>query len=379
LTMTWRWLDPARYGGGGYAVSDANEKRRRKCVWTLINCIVVLVLILVGMFLSGALLPTSQLTNLYVITEIITTIGYGDHTQRERGYFTWKVFYAIYILSSLIIIAFLLNRFLQDMVDSRVAVFQKRLVRHRKRRIGLLKNTFLSRHGEDLFRFGVAILVLVALTTFGVLFYGTYERCSCSYGITAVEGCTEYLPNTTQWNFEICEETGGQVKYYTDAFYMSVVTFTTVGFGDYSPKTQLGRALGIVWMILGVAAMAMFLQAFAKAVFHWKSVSPADDPRSEKRRRAFADLDGQGRGTLTRSEFMVYMLVVHNTVNLTDVDMLTDLYSELDPDLTNKLEFETIDRQHYLNRGEDFDEASASCSSSGASVSGSSFSEDVEG
>ena len=39
-----------------------------------------------------------------------------------------------------------------------------------------------------------------------------------------------------------CTETGGVQLSFEDAFYMGVITFSTVGFGDFSPKSELGRS-----------------------------------------------------------------------------------------------------------------------------------------
>ena len=34
----------------------------------------------------------------------------------------------------------------------------------------------------------------------------------------------------------------------------AIITFSTVGFGDFSPSTVLGRCFASLWMILGVLA-----------------------------------------------------------------------------------------------------------------------------
>merc|ERR1740123_1527136 len=44
------------------------------------------------------------------------------------------------------------------------------------------------------------------------------------------------------------------VKSWSDAFYMSSITMTTVGFGDMVPMTNYGTVFCIVWMLVGVAA-----------------------------------------------------------------------------------------------------------------------------
>ena len=50
---------------------------------------------------------------------------------------------------------------------------------------------------------------------------------------------------------------GARVSDVTDAWWMLLVTMTTVGYGDYSPQTTAGRFLTALAMIAGLAAIAM--------------------------------------------------------------------------------------------------------------------------
>mmetsp|Transcript_102199 Transcript_102199/g.202892 ORF Transcript_102199/g.202892 Transcript_102199/m.202892 type:complete len:468 (-) Transcript_102199:245-1648(-) len=50
-------------------------------------------------------------------------------------------------------------------------------------------------------------------------------------------------------------------KGYMEAFYMSVVTLTTVGFGDVTPTTRGGIWFSIPWMLFGVASFANLVAA----------------------------------------------------------------------------------------------------------------------
>lgn len=44
-----------------------------------------------------------------------------------------------------------------------------------------------------------------------------------------------------------------------DSLYFSVVTLTTIGFGDFSPQTDLGKIFTIVYIILGIGIILQFI------------------------------------------------------------------------------------------------------------------------
>lgn len=49
-----------------------------------------------------------------------------------------------------------------------------------------------------------------------------------------------------------------------DSFYFCVVTLATVGYGDFTPKTQLGRLVTSFYIIVGVAILGSFLNTMVK-------------------------------------------------------------------------------------------------------------------
>ncbi|EJD43365.1 voltage-gated potassium channel [Auricularia subglabra TFB-10046 SS5] len=49
------------------------------------------------------------------------------------------------------------------------------------------------------------------------------------------------------------------------ALYFCFITFSTLGYGDYSPKTPAGRAIFVVWALLGVAAMTILISVLSEA------------------------------------------------------------------------------------------------------------------
>jgi len=59
---------------------------------------------------------------------------------------------------------------------------------------------------------------------------------------------------------------GGTIVYHylegwswVDAVYFSVVTLTTVGFGDFSPQTDAGKLFTIFYIILGIGIILSFI------------------------------------------------------------------------------------------------------------------------
>jgi len=46
---------------------------------------------------------------------------------------------------------------------------------------------------------------------------------------------------------------------FLDALYFSVVTLTTIGYGDFAPKTDFGKLFTIVYILLGIGIILGFI------------------------------------------------------------------------------------------------------------------------
>lgn len=51
-----------------------------------------------------------------------------------------------------------------------------------------------------------------------------------------------------------------------DALYFSVVTLTTVGFGDFAPHTDLGKGFTIVFILAGIGIVVAFASQVVNAM-----------------------------------------------------------------------------------------------------------------
>ncbi|MEY4747783.1 MAG: hypothetical protein RLZZ416_832 [Candidatus Parcubacteria bacterium] len=50
---------------------------------------------------------------------------------------------------------------------------------------------------------------------------------------------------------------------YLDSLYFSVTTLTTIGFGDLSPHTEVGKIFTIAYVIVGIGILLGFINAVA--------------------------------------------------------------------------------------------------------------------
>jgi voltage-gated potassium channel Kch len=67
-----------------------------------------------------------------------------------------------------------------------------------------------------------------------------------------------------------------------DAFYFSVTTLTTVGLGDLSPQTAIGKLFTVVYIFAGIGIILGFIDAVAKeSLSHQTGRSDSEDGQED--------------------------------------------------------------------------------------------------
>ncbi|CAE8586417.1 unnamed protein product, partial [Polarella glacialis] len=237
------------------------------------------------------------ITALYLITQLVTTIGYGDIVPMSNGL---RIFLSFYVLAALVILAHYLGSLIGQMQDRLAKLDDLELSRTGLRQVNCLQNQRLKP-----LVFSSVLLFLMIL--FGMVFYGALEPCSCSYGVTQVPFCDES-------SYDSCAATGGNTKDYAQAFYMSVITLTTIGLGDFVPETRAGRWVGIFWMLAGTGICASWVGALTAFIFEHQQAQKvkAAIPDSEALFRA---LDERKGGFLTKAEHHLYTLTMQGLLS----------------------------------------------------------------
>jgi len=331
----------ARISGARLVAEPPGRRRTRRRNW--IHAALVAATVVLGVAVLMWMEKLGFVEALYVTTQIVTTIGYGDITFKEPG---MRLFMAFYVLWMLVLVGFFLNSAIQSVIETH-AEHMKRYLRRVEQ---YAEHARLSKHPslEDQSeaqqniaakvktRYGeinsliYATMVFLLHLAFGTVFFVHLEHCSCSYGATAVTGCT--LENA-------CEV--GLKKSYIDAFYMAVVTLTTVGFGDLTPSTWVGRLVGIPWMLSGIVSTAFFLEAMQNVLLKIEARQRFDDAE-QMSEETFSAIDRDGNGVLTKAEFVNYSLVKHNLVDQETLDFLSGIFDSMVKSNQHGVSFEEV-------------------------------------
>lgn len=222
---------------------------------------------------------------IYFSIVVVTTVGYGDFLPRSDGS---KLFTVFIVHFALVIVAVV--------IDSAVTTFASTLLKRMQGEdfeIGVFQQDAMKRR-ERLNKFRVLVFYL------GVLFVGTVV-----------------FATTMSWD--------GQGNAWVNALYLTVITVTTVGFGDYSPDETDGlKIFGICLMLVGIPACGVAFGTLANDMFGQREkakrlrlirgdltankFAQLVDYKNDLRKENLGGYQNQGEGHISRFEYLCFML-----------------------------------------------------------------------
>mmetsp|Transcript_24064 Transcript_24064/g.55582 ORF Transcript_24064/g.55582 Transcript_24064/m.55582 type:complete len:368 (+) Transcript_24064:41-1144(+) len=341
-----------------------DEEDKRNCLHNVLckprvlATIVAAVVVAVGLLAARFVNNTGAddvVTAAYVATQAITTIGYGDLPVQSEA---TRLGMAFYMLGVIIVAAYAV-RLLTEYTLSRHRVRLRKHARHLYSQTAMDNGTLdytqvemQANKYEERCELASALLLFCLSILFGSVFYRLHEHCTCGYGLEWRQAsldhkmCPEYA-KAGPWAFGItidyatCSEAGGWTKSTVDTIYMSVITVTTVGFGDFSPRSFTGRMIAVPWMFGGVFAAALFLSKFSLVLFGGVDQTEGLELGMYKNtavsKLLFDSMDVDRNSTISRYEFLRFMVVQNELVDERTVLKVDEIFDRLDARKRNSI------------------------------------------
>lgn len=263
-------------------------------------------------------------TAIYVVVQVVTTVGYGDVTVQNGS----KIFMSLYVLTGTVLVANILNGWLERLLENADKGLDRSL-KAAESKLSAGDHHQIIGPKSSRFDFVRALLTYAFFVLSWAIFFAVYEHCSCSFGATEIEGC----------DLGMCEETGGKMVRFGEAVYMAIITYSTVGFGDFSPQSHLGRLVASLWMILGVLSFGNLVAAVSALL---QDVKESYTKKLKVSRKLFDKIDQDKSGSINQHEFLRYVLLREGKVSVELLDQIDRLFRCLDEDANGKLTFEEI-------------------------------------
>lgn len=248
---------------------------------------------------SGLGRPYTFAEIIYLMAQILTTVGYGDYTPVD---FNGRMYTAAYVLFGTLV--------LSSMVGTLTNTIGNQLAKEdTQRQLHNSGETMLTLEFWNFLRSGALWLFFVAG---GTLFW---------------------------WFFEA----------YTldEAFYCSVITLTTIGFGDFTSKTEHGKIFAAFWMLFGVASFANMVGRFSAWFSDLKGIKKLSKNKLSRMfentiiNKCVQEVHG-GEKRMSRGEYILFMVSEMKLCDANLIDQLSANFDKIDKDRSGYLDEKDI-------------------------------------
>eukprot|EP00933_Yihiella_yeosuensis_P050573 TRINITY_DN4837_c0_g3_i1.p1 TRINITY_DN4837_c0_g3~~TRINITY_DN4837_c0_g3_i1.p1 ORF type:complete len:495 (-),score=115.18 TRINITY_DN4837_c0_g3_i1:146-1630(-) len=255
-------------------------------------------------FKDGEIRPLTIIECIYLMSQAITTVGYGDITPaKPRG----QVFVGLYVVGALCVISFFVSQLINHI--GRVAEEYKKHYFDEpanESEAGPSTNLLVMMSGKppkpNLQPFRDSMLGFLIIDFVWICFF-------------------HYYP--------------GEGKSWMEAIYMSVITLSTVGFGAFTPVTEGGMVFAAFFMLFGSAALVNAIGQFAELMIQHKIYETYDASATE---RALVGLEKQATGStkdfsgkVSELDFFKFALQSQGILDEAGCENITQAFAELRP------------------------------------------------
>lgn len=287
------------------------SSKRWLAIYSLLFVVAYLVL---GVTVYTTLSGMSALDSLYFCIVTLTTVGYGDLSAHKP---LTKLFACFYILIGVAMVAAILATLVESLLDQQEALL-----------MGLLKKRREEECAAD-----------------GPLGNGSES----SLGAPTLSGTQRANLKLTNGigMFLMLLVIGAAVFKFSgnlsiiDALYLTVVSASTVGYGDYYPSTQATKIFAVFFLPLSTLLLGKVISDYTEM-----RVAGSTEARQKRILEAtitktdYHSMDADGDGLVSPYEFMCRTLVAQEKVTQEDVDKVSCRFSQLDKDGSGFIEFE---------------------------------------
>lgn len=239
--------------------------------------------------------PLTVVECIYLMSQIITTVGYGDVTPaRSRGQF----FVGIYIVCSVLVISILVGDVVEYIMES-VKKYRAELEEASAAKFAAAcgANREVWTHQAQPPQASKLLWALAVFSFFAlswVLFFHFYP---------------------------------GEQKTWMEAFYMSIITLSTVGFGAVTPDTEAGKVFAAFWMLFGSAALVNVITAFTEFNAEFNNYESFDPLINVEALQSWRQKTGAD--SMDQMQFLTFVLLHKGLVDQNDVDSLQSSFKAL--------------------------------------------------
>ncbi|KAI9123977.1 hypothetical protein K1719_005277 [Acacia pycnantha] len=235
---------------------------------------------------------------LYFCVVTMTTVGYGDLVPNSK---LAKLLACVYVFTGMALVGLIMSKAADYFLEKQEILFARAI--HVGEKVSLSELLEEVEAHKVKYKFFTASAVLVVLMIVGTVFLCLVE------------------------NLEI-----------VDAFYCVCSTITTLGYGDKSFSTSIGRGFAVFWILSSTVCLAQFFYYLAELYTEGRQKSMVRTVLSRKLVRSdleAADLDHDN--VVSAAEFIVYKLKEMGRISQQDISIVMEAFRKLDFDKSGTL------------------------------------------